>query len=411
MKILYITSLFSQRAGSGSIQNLGYINGLSEVLGRENIDVLTIRWPESIVDQRMLAMTKASNIYYDEIDIINRYFQQGGKERAEKILGNSQLLRKIKKLIVEAVYFPSVDKQWIKSYSNLDFSQYECIITSSDTKTSHFVGMDVKRRFPNLRWIQIWGDPWSTDITIESITRMRAKPYELRLLNCADIVFYVSEPTLVEMIALFPECSKKMHYVPRGYASEVVGRAAVDSGAELVLLYSGLLNHTRDIAPLCRAIAGHNKSSSVKVKLRICGTLDSYTSETIKQFGFVDYAGLKDYIDILDEYKNCDALLYIGNPSGASQIPGKLFDYMGTNRPILGLVYNTNDNVSMYLEGLNRITISANEEASIGNALIKIKREVLDGKQAPYSDFSGASVMRELLSTSESFFKLCGDNS
>ena len=405
MRIIYITSLFSQHAGSGSIQNLGYINGLGYNVGRENVDVLTVKWPDSMFDRRMLAMTEAGEIHYDEVSILTRYFEHGGKAVIERMLGGSRLLRKLKKLAVETVYFPSVDKEWIKTYSRLDFSQYDYIVTSSDTKTSHFIGAEIRSNYPNIKWIQIWGDPWCKDITIEPLTQLRAKSHERRLLAAADIVFYVSAPTLNEMRVVFPESAKKMHYIPRGYATEVVRADRPVDQSELVILYSGYLNRTRDISHFCRALHLFNSGSDIHVRLKICGVLDTYSKEAIKENSDIEFYGQMDYAGIIDEYHKCDALLYIGNPSGANQIPGKLFDYLGTDNSVLALVYNEEDEASIFLKNLDRVVLAVNRTDKIVDALQKIRVEARSKKLKPHFQFSSRSVMKDMLETSDKFIE------
>lgn len=403
MRILYITSLFCQYAGSGSIQNLGYINGLSSRIGRNNVDVMTVRWPDSIFDRRMLAMTEAANIYYDNVGIITRYFERGGKDAIERVLGGSRLLRKTKKLLVETLYFPSVDKEWIKTYSKLDFPQYDYIVTSSDTKTSHFIGAEIRKKHPGIKWIQIWGDPWCRDITIEPVTRLRAKKHERKLLTSADIVFYVSVPTLNEMKAVFPECAHKMRYIPRGYATEVVREQRSKERSELVMLYTGFLNATRDISQFCLALKEFNCRSEVQIKLKLCGFLDAYSQEVIKGNPDIKFCGQKDYAEIIEEYRQCDALLYIGNPGGANQIPGKLFDYLGTDNSVLALVNNEQDETTEFLKSLGRVVLVVNHNTEIVAALEKVKDEILTKNLTPYYNFSSRSVMREMLDISENF--------
>ena len=405
MKILYITSLFSQFAGSASIRNLGNINGLSSIIGEDNVDVMTVKWPDSMFDRRMLAMTMAGNIYYDKVTVIDSYFGGGGKEAANKMLGGLPFLRKAKKLLVETLYFPSIDKEWIKTYSRLDFSQYDYIISSSDTKTAHFVGAEIQKQHPAIKWIQIWGDPWCRDITIEPITRLRSKKHERRLLAAADILFYISSPTLKERKPVFPEYARKMHFIPRGYVTEVVRETKRQGQSEIILLYTGFLNATRDVSQFCLALKDFNSKTDIPLKLKICGFLDTVSHEAIRGNPDIEFCGATDYLGIIDEYRKCDALLYIGNPSGATQIPGKLFDYLGTDNSVLALVYNDQDETTLFLNSLERLVVSVNDRQKILEALHIIKDEVLHKKLTPYYDFSSRSIMKRMLETTEGFIR------
>ena len=54
------------------------------------------------------------------------------------------------------------------------------------------------------KWIQIWGDPFLADITQTNRNKRLIKNEELRLLQGADWVFYVSKLTLEQQKQLYP---------------------------------------------------------------------------------------------------------------------------------------------------------------------------------------------------------------
>lgn len=401
MKILYITSLWGLYANSGAIQNLGYIKGIKECVGKENIDIMTIRWADELYDNKMLDAVEVNNVYYDRVKAIERYFSQGGKKCVESIIGKSKALKKFKKLLVETLYFPGVDKEWIKNFSKINFQEYDYIISSSDTKTAHFIGEKIKEKYPEIKWIQIWGDPWNTDLTLEKITQKIAKKYEKRILSKGDIVFYVSEPTQQQIQKLYPKLALKLHYIPRGYATTVLKSEKKKINNHLEIIYSGFLNCTRDIRNFIKALEIHNQNNDIKINVKIFGNIDEYSEQSVEGCEYVKLCGVTDYFSILNEYSKCDGLLYIGNPQGSSQIPGKLYDYLGTQNPILALIYDEQDETTKFLKNISNVTVAKNDVEEILKGFSIISKQHEEGSISPYEPFSSINIMQDMLKKSE----------
>ena len=73
-------------------------------------------------------------------------------------------------------------------------------------------------------------------------------------------------------------------------------------------------------------------------------------------------------------YKKSDVLVYIDNLYNSTQIPGKIYDYFGTNKLILSL-YETNE-TKKFLEQFNRVElIENNKEFEIGEIIKKINKD------------------------------------
>ena len=73
-------------------------------------------------------------------------------------------------------------------------------------------------------------------------------------------------------------------------------------------------------------------------------------------------------------YKKSDVLVYIDNLYNSTQIPGKIYDYFGTNKLILSL-YETNE-TKKFLEQFNRVElIENNKEFDIGEIIKKINKD------------------------------------
>ncbi|GAM16237.1 hypothetical protein [Mesobacillus selenatarsenatis] len=402
MKILYITSTLTREANSASIRNISLINGL--VKNGAEVDALTIDWPMDIIDDYLESIiSKKVNIYRDKLFILDKYFNNKLKkgmyvEHNENV--RKKIYKLVKSIIRDILFFPEVDKEWIKNYNEqLNFKDYDYIISSSDSKTAHFVAMKIKKKFNTVKWVQIWGDPWAEDIGIKGLSKLRAKNAEKRLLKLADKIFYVSLPTLRRMEKENINYSSKMGYIPRGYLQKVNSEKQISSDC-YVMSYTGVISYGRNIMNLLKAIKAFNSKSVRKFQLEIYGVCDDETKKQLKQYeDFVNWNQPVSYKKIIDVYKNSDVLLFLSNKKGAHQIPGKLYDYFGTNRSILAVVDDLKDNVSKFIHDTGRTVIVRNDENEILSKLNLLESEILEGNKKALVDYSDECIARELLNS------------
>lgn len=401
MKILYVTSnIYSISSKSASIRNSTIIKGLTE-LGNK-VDVLTLDLNENLIDKFLEKKVKCKNIYKDKstkISFINKFFLKIAVNCEKKSNGILLQIKKIiKHLIISFIFFPDLEKGWIKNYNkNLDYEKYDLIISSTGTITSHYVGLEIKKAYPNIKWIQIWGDPWFGATVIKWIVKIRAFFSEKKLLKKADKVFYVSKPTLKDMKESIPELASKFEYIPRAYFKKVVSECDFNKTKEYILTYTGIISsvYGRNIDTLLNAIKKFNDISEVKIRLNIYGECDKVSEDQIKKLNFAEFFGNVEYNEILDIYINSNGLLFLSNKKGSNQIPGKLFDYFGTNKSILAVMEDVNDEVAKFIKSTNRALISNNDENKLKEALALL---IKDEKRTPLNEYSGLEVAKQLLS-------------
>lgn len=390
MKILYITSLFLRKASSASIRNVSLVNGL--IQNGVEVDVLTLGWPESLLDDYLeMILSDEVSVFSDDLKILNQYLNS--KESKSSIVKN-KFIKKIKNFIRDILFFPDVDKEWINIFNkNLQYSDYDLIISSSDTKTSHFVAKKIKKEY-NIRWFQIWGDPWAEDINLNGLRKIRAKWNEKNLLKLADKSFYVSLPTLQTMKNLNPKLKNKLNYLPRGYLKKVNGRERKEDN-DYIFSYTGSLSYGRSIMPLIKEIEKFNKTNKDNIILNIYGGADKKILNG-KNYEFINFKGTVNFKKIIDVYKNSDCLIFLGNCKGAHQIPGKLYDYFGTDRTILCLLEEMDSKVSQFIKETNRCIIYKNEYNKIN--LNSVVNDINSKNNNIMDKYSGAQIAQKLLS-------------
>lgn len=381
MKILYITTSYEQKNSSAAIRNNALVNGFID-LGHD-VTVLTPQWPSFAESEFLKRQNKAKIIHSKIPDLELLKFTS----RSTSIKKN-KILMKVRRFIRDLVYFPDMCKKWkdLISFEEIG-SDYDIIISSSDLKSSHYVAQCIKKTLKNVRWIQIWGDPWGDDITLSKLIRPIAKIAERKLINSADNIVYISELTKLRMALLYPDEAKKMSFIPRSYFCEVRhGRA--DNKNMISIVYPGELSWGRSVNIFIESIEEFNKKREKKICVKLYGNYTSDIYSTLSKYEFVQINSSVEFEKILELFANEDILLFISNRSKSTQIPGKLFDYLGTELPVICLVNSYSDKIAKILKNIKRCILVENNKNEILKLLngidgISSRRFVYDEDYSP----------------------------
>ena len=363
MKILYITTSYEQKANSASIRNNALVEGL--IQNGCKVTVLTPQWPEHMRSIYFTNQNKADVIrtYIPDLSILKKTSVPGKRK-------SNSTLSYIRSLVRDLIYFPDICKKWKNLISVEIGDSYDLIISSSDLKSSHFVALKLKKQNPQIPWIQIWGDPWKDDVNLSWLHKRKAGKQEYELLKQADKIIYVSSLTKEKMSRNYPEISDKLFYIPRGYY-KAIHKSRMDNNL-FRIVYTGVLSPGRNVLNFLSALEEYNKEKEKKICLDFYGNYPSDMEEKIKKYVSCSVHSNIDYEEILSLYRESDALLFISNKQGSTQIPGKLFDYMGTELPIICLVDDINSGIVQILSSYPRCLIIQNTPNDIRRGLTNI---------------------------------------
>lgn len=389
MKVLYVAGLFRKKSCSASIRNVALVNGLQN--SGCDVTVLTVQFPNEVLDPYLIASVNQNvNIIDINAGYISSFIPSIYRDGAIQTINKPSV---VKKFIKNVIYFPSIDKNWISNINSNDYKGYDLVISSSDTKTSHFVANKIIKNNP-MEWLQIWGDPWAEDIGLNNkFLQLRASFAEKKLLNSAKYIGYVSLPTANSMSSKYPNFKDKIRFIPRNFFKSIKKKSVNE--AEFKIAYTGVLKG-RDITPIIEAIQLYNMGREFKVILDIYGRISSEQEALISQSDYIQFHGEVSLEQVYEVFESADALLYLGNAAGASQIPGKLYDYFGTNLPILALVQDMEDEVSKFILSSNRCLVFENNKDSIELAALLKKQHSFDILQQ-YSPESVASEIMKII--------------
>lgn len=350
MKILYITTLYTRVNSSAAIRNNALVKGLTE-LGHE-VYVHTVDWGRD--ESAFFNQERNGKIYKYHLNITDRI-----NFYKDTIVKKSSIFQFFVPLIKSILFFPDNTKEWIRNFNYEDIDErYDIMITSSDTKSSHFVGYKIKKLFPSIKWIQIWGDPWTHDVNTPWHIRLFTSYYESKLFVLADKIVYVSELTSELMRRKKHRYSNKICYIPRSYYYQCDKDIDITSNP-IKIVYTGTLSYGRDIKPIIHAINVYNETRFPKIELHVYGDANINNGHSVFCHGSVDYSEMHKV------YYSGDMFLFISNGGDTTQIPGKLYDYLGCSQPILCLCSSTQVKLIHYLKTLKKCIVLNNTEEDI----------------------------------------------
>ncbi|MGV7106786.1 glycosyltransferase family 4 protein [Flavobacterium sp. U410] len=235
---------------------------------------------------------------------------------------------------------PSV--QFLKKY--ITENQIDTVITTGPPHSLHLIGLALKKEL-NIRWITDFRDPWTTigyhkELKLSSWAAKKHKTLEKKVLNSCDQVIVTSSTTKKEFEQL---TNQPISVITNGYDVENVKAKPMDE--QFTLAHIGSLLSERNPVVLWEALSElilENADFKAKFQLKLIGAVSAEVIETLQKLNLGVYCNLLGYIsheEALQEQRCSQVLLLIEIDSKDTKciIPGKLFEYMVSDRPIMAL--------------------------------------------------------------------------
>ena len=235
---------------------------------------------------------------------------------------------------------PSVEflKIYIKAH------QIDTIITTGPPHSMHLIGLQLKKEM-QLNWITDFRDPWTTigyhkELKLSKWAAKKHKSFEKEVLNTCDAIIVTSPTTKKEFEAL---TNKPITVITNGYDVEKVSTKLMDE--KFTLAHIGSLLSERNPIVLWEVLSElcfENKDFANNFQLKLIGAVSVEVLQSIEKYHLKDYSKLLGYVshdEAIKEQRVSQVLLLleIDSPETKCIIPGKLFEYMVADRPILAI--------------------------------------------------------------------------
>ncbi|MFD0975480.1 glycosyltransferase family 4 protein [Salinimicrobium gaetbulicola] len=262
---------------------------------------------------------------------------------------NQGFLQKLMLFIRGNLFIPDARKFWVKpsvKFLSSYIREYniDTVITTGPPHSLHLIGLGLKRKI-DCNWIADFRDPWTQigyhkKLKLLSFAKKKHERLEREVLQTADELITTSFTTRDEFQKI---TSKPISVITNGYDYEKVDATPLDQ--KFSLSHIGSLLSGRNPKNLWNALAeliSENPDFANDFQLKLIGAVGDPVLESIKKAGLQDHLVLKGYVshtEALQLQRSSQVLLLIEIDSEDTRgiIPGKLFEYMVSNRLILAV--------------------------------------------------------------------------
>ena len=244
---------------------------------------------------------------------------------------------------------PDPRKYWIRPavkflVKYLEDNPVDVIITTGPPHSMHLIGLQLRKKL-NIPWIADFRDPW-TNIDFYHKLRLtkwadrKHRSLEKKVLETADVVSTVSWNWASDFKRIVP---REIEVLTNGYDPEDFQFGSIVPDQYFSIIHIGSFNTDRNPEALWEVLAGKAQSDEgfrKNLKIRFVGQTDGSIIHSLDMKGLgenIEDAGYVDHRKSLEMLKRSQVLLLPLNdaPNVAGIIPGKLFEYMAAERPIL----------------------------------------------------------------------------
>ncbi|SEH29332.1 glycosyltransferase family 4 protein [Chryseobacterium culicis] len=222
----------------------------------------------------------------------------------------------------------------------------DTIVTSGPPHSLHLIGLGLKSKMPNLKWIADFRDPWTEISYYKHLKLTKSSDKKHRQLERA--VFKNADITLATSYTdaeNFRKAGANAVCITNGFdESDSENKVkAQKSENQFTLSYIGVLEQLRNPENLWKALdelIRENADFAADFRLKFVGRIDDKILQTIENSSLKNHILNLGYLahgKAVEEMQNSDLLLITNFPNESSKgiIPGKIFEYLASGKQIL----------------------------------------------------------------------------
>lgn len=247
------------------------------------------------------------------------------------------------------LFIPDARKNWIKP--SVDFlSSYiikhkiDTIISTGPPHSLHLIGLKLKQQL-DIRWIADFRDPWTTigyhkKLKLLPFAKLKHKRLEKKVLSSADDIIVTSFITKQQFEAI---TSKPVTVITNGYEYKVVGIEPLSTRFSIAHIGSLLSDRNPEVLwNVLEDLSRENNTFKSLLQIDLVGVVSKDILLKLEAHNLTQFLNFKGYVphdEAIKYQRTSQVLLMVEIDSEDTKciIPGKLFEYMVSGRPIIAL--------------------------------------------------------------------------
>ena len=258
----------------------------------------------------------------------------------------------------------------------------DLIYSSSPPHSLQLIAQKIAKQ-NKIKWVADFRDPWSELVHYQSykrtwLTRKIDSHFEKSVFRSADRLVAAANDYAT---CIKTHVDRKIEVIYNGYDPSDFPKPKSRNTEDFLITYTGELSEDRIPHALLRALSRLEHSN---IKLQFIGNTCPELKQEIQQLNLGNKVILKPYmphIASIAELQQSDLLLLVINQvaNGKGIVPGKIFEYLGTRKPILCLGDPTGEAGEIIKTTNSGFCIAHHNEEEIFTLLSRLSSGVLPG--------------------------------
>jgi glycosyltransferase involved in cell wall biosynthesis len=425
-KVLIITYYWPPAGGPGVQRWLKFVKYLPE------FDIEPIVYiPENpsypLLDEKLL-----SDVSDKTVILKNKIFEPYAlasflSKNKTKKLGAGIITQKKKQSFIEKamlwirgnVFIPDARVFWVKPSVKylkkyIQENNIETIITTGPPHSLHLIGLDLKKHL-NINWIADFRDPWTTigyhkELKLSKWASAKHKSLEKEVLTTCDTILVTSPTTKSEFERI---TNQPIEVITNGYDVEKIEKKSLDEAFTLAHIGSFLSERNPQILwESLSELIQENEAFANHFKLKLIGAVSKEVIQSISEYkldSFVQNLGYVSHKEAIVHQRSSQVLLLIEIDSDDTKciIPGKLFEYMVSERPILAIGPKNSDFENIIKQTNTGVFYQYNQKKELKSQILSYFNQYLDKNlkvnAVGLQQYSRKSLTEKLVNTISKF--------
>lgn len=238
---------------------------------------------------------------------------------------------------------PSV--KFLKNY--LEDNPVDAIVSTGPPHSMHLIALQIHKKL-HIPWLADFRDPWTGidfyhQLKLSSLADRLHHKLEKKVLSSATAVTVVSQDMVNEFNGIVKRDYK---LVTNGYDEQDISPLPLNQlDTKFSISHIGSINGSRNPLGLWKVLAEMiklNPEFNDKLQIKLVGKVDIGVLKSIEENGLTSHLSRIEYMphqEVMHEIQKSQVLLLLINntPNAKGILTGKIFEYLGSGRPILSI--------------------------------------------------------------------------